>query len=343
MRRLPLTGLLTLLLLLAVVAAPAAAQSVAFGASVEGYFTAYARGSWTWSEVTSSLAGLRAAGATVGRAGADWSATEPRRPVHGRARFDWSYDDTIVRGLASARLRWQPTLDYTPAWARQRIAPAVAGTLVSPLPPVSDAVYAVYAAAFARRYGVGGTFWRLTPDLPAEPVTTFEIWNEPDCRWTWGPRVDLQDYAALYAAAYRAIKREDRRATVITGGLAFTRSSLPRLLGALRDLPVDGIALHPYARTARGTVAAVRWAETELVAQGRGRTPLFIDEYGWTSAADRWQSVSTRVLHADVRAAIVGLSRIPHVRAVIPFEWADPSWGLSDGTLAAAIRLARRS
>jgi hypothetical protein len=320
---------------------PAVARATVFGASVDGDFNYYARGAWSWKHVERSLRDLRATGATVARTGADWADTEPQRLRRRRPRFAWDHDDTIVRGLAEAHLRWEPSLDYTPQWAQRHIRPVRSGSLVSPLPPARVSVYAVYAAAVARRYGAGGAFWRQHPDLPREPVITYEIWNEPDCKWTWGPDVNLMDYARLYAAARRAIKHVDRRATVLTGGLAFTRSSLPRLLHAVRGLPLDAVAIHPYGINARATIALARWAQREMARHGRGRVPLIINEYGWNSVPHSWQAIPARRLAANVRQAIIGLSRVPHVREVLPFEWADSTWGLSDGALAAGIKRAQ--
>lgn len=333
--------LLILVALLGAGAFPAAAHAVSFGASVDGDFQYYARGQWGWTQVQDSLHKLRATGASVARSGVDWAATEPKGPLHGHARFNWSYDDRIVGALAAAHLTWEPMLGYTPKWAQVRgIRPARnrGGGIVSPLPPASDQSYATFAAAFAARYGVGGGFWRMHRSLPREPVTTFELWNEPDCRWTWGPDVDLQDYAALYVAAYDAIKRADRHSTVIAGGLAFTRSSLPRLLKAFEGKPLDALAVHPYARTPAQTVAVVRWVQAELAMFGRGSTPLYINEFGWNSVPDTWQATPKRRVASNVRQAIVALSELPHVRAVVPFEWSDPNWGLSGGALAAGIK-----
>jgi hypothetical protein len=298
-------------------------------------------------------AAAHAAGGSVARADVDWARTEPKGPVGGHYRYDWRYDDTVVAALAAAHLRWDPTLEFTPKWAQQHIKSIVyhpkgkgkgkGKSFVAPLPPANNAVYAAFAGAFARRYGVGGTFWRTHRSLPQEPVTTFEIWNEPDDRWTWGPNVNLQDYALLYTAAYRAIKRVDRHSMVITGGLAFNRTSLPRLLKAFRGLPIDGLGVHPYAANAAATIAIVQWTEAQMVAFGRSRTPLIVDEYGWNSAAGAWQSVSKRAVTRNVQSSVVGLSKIKHVSAVIPFQWSDPVWGLSGGALASGIKRAHGS
>jgi Glycosyl hydrolases family 39 len=336
--------------LLVVCAAPAAAHAVSYGADVDGDFDYYATGFWTWDQVEASLRSLHAAGGTVARAAAHWETAEAKRPLRGRPQYNWRYDDMIARALANARIHWDPTLDYTPNWAEVKVQPLVYRAkgarlgFVAPEPPANYAVYGAYVAAFARRYGVGGSFWRAHPRLPAEPVKTFEIWNEPDDRWTWGRNVNLQDYAKLYTVAYRAIKSVDRQSQVITGGLAFNYSSLIRLLKAFEGLPMDGLGVHAYAVNPNATIAIVRWTETQMTEFGRGRTPLIVNEFGWNNSPRKlklFQSVPARDLNSYLVRSIVGLSKIKQVSSVIPFDWADPSWGLSDGAFARGVKLAR--
>jgi Cellulase (glycosyl hydrolase family 5) len=330
-------------LVFAALASPVPARAVVYGAAVGGDFAYLARGTWTEDQVRSSLEKLHAAGGSVARADADWAASEPKGPVDSHYRYDWRHDDIVIGALAAAHLRWDPTMEYTPRWAQQHVRPLVyhgkgKHTFRSPLPPANNAVYAAFVGAFARRYGVGGSFWRTHRSLPREPVTTFEIWNEPDDRWTWGPNVNLQDYARLYRAAYQAIKRVDPHSIVITGGLAFTQTSLPRLLKALAGLPIDGLAVHPYGSDANATIAIVRWTQTQMAADGRGHTPLIVNEYGWHSGTGTTQRLPGRALVRNVQSSIVGLSKIKQVSAVIPFEWSDPIWGLSGGAFASGIR-----
>jgi len=322
----------------------AVAHAVVYGAAVGGDFAYLARGTWTQEQVHASLSSLHAAGASVARADADWARTEPKGPVGSHYHYDWRYDDRVVGDLAAAHLHWDPTLEYTPKWAQEHIKPIVfhdkAGSFTSPLPPANDSVYAAFVGAFARRYGVGGSFWRSHRSLPQEPVMTFEIWNEPDDRWTWGPDVNLQDYAQLYSAAYQAIKRADRHSMVITSGLAFTHTSLPRLLKAFIGRPIDGLGVHPYGPDAKATIAVVRWTESQMAAYGRSRTPLIVNEYGWNSGSGAWQTASKRAVVRNVRRSVIGLSKIKQVSAVIPFQWSDPTWGLSGGALAEGIKQA---
>jgi len=333
---------LPLLIILTICAWPAMAHAVTFGASVDGDFINYERGLWTWPEIQTSLRELWATGATVARTSSDWSQTEAKRPVAGHHRYNWAYDDLIVAGLAMAHLRWEPMLGYTPKWAQQRIRPARDSQgNVSPLPPRSDSVYGDYVAAFARRYGVGGSFWAINPSLPRLPVTTFEIWNEPDERMSWGPDIDLQDYAKLYKVAYRAIKRVDQRSSVITGGLAFPHSTLSRLLRPLAGFPIDGVAVHTYVRDPKQVVGLAQWASRAMPYYGRGRTPLIDNEFGWSGVRGAWQFAPKRKIHSYWTQSIVGLSKIRDISQIVPFGWPDSSWGLSTGGLAAGIKQAR--
>lgn len=335
-----LRRLLPLALLLASLAVPAAAHATTYGAEVGPDFANQVRGGWAPDTVMSSLQSLYAAGGRVGRADSDWAGAEPTRPAHGYRAYDWSYDDLIADELAVAGLRWQPDLAFAPQWAevhRSRIIHVANGTFVAFLPPAHNGDFAAYASAFMRRYGPGGAFWHAHSTLPYLPVTTLEIWNEPDNKHDWGSDINLQDYARMYEAARRAIHRVDRHAQVVSGGLAWTMSSLPRLLKAFRDKPLDAVAFHPYASTPQGTVALGRYAIAQMRKYRRARTPLLANEYGWTSIRNTWGSTRPGNVSRYSYQALIGLSRLG-LAYILPFQWADPSWGLSDGTYARALR-----
>ncbi|HZE05623.1 MAG TPA: hypothetical protein VE127_10390 [Solirubrobacteraceae bacterium] len=325
---------------LVALALPAAAQATTFGAEVNGEFVGQAGGYVPAAQALSSLQALYAAGGRVGRADSDWAATEPKAPRHGRHTYLWSYDDMIMSEMAQARLSWQPSLDFAPRWAevhRSRIIHVANGRFVAFLPPANNANFAAYATAFMRRYGPRGAFWRSHRSLPYRPVTSVEVWNEPDNKHDWGNDINLQDYVKMYETVRTAVHRVDRRAQVATGGLAWTPSSLPRLLKALRRRPADAIAVHPYAATPKKTIAIARNAQALLRRYGRGRTPMLVNEYGWTSTKDTWGTTSPRNVDRYAYQALVGLAKL-HVAEIAPFQWGSPTWGLSDGTFARALR-----
>src|SRR5205814_4680090 len=133
-------------------------------------------------------------------------------------------------------------IDYTTLWDA-----SIPGYDHSP--PRSPADFAAYGAAFASRYGTGGTFWRTHPTIPAKPIATYEIWNEPDGPGFWLPTAQPDRYADLYLAARAAITAEQPDARVIVGGLTQPTTFLPAMVAARPQLRghVDGVAIHPYA------------------------------------------------------------------------------------------------
>lgn len=339
---------LPILVALAALGLPAVAQATTYGADVSSEFSDQHWGISSPAQVEASLQSLYAAGGRVGRADSEWSLTEPNRPSHGRAVFNWSYDDMVMGELAQARLRWQPDLEYTPRWGqahRSNIVHIAGGTFRVPLPPAKNSTFATYASAFMHRYGPHGAFWRQNHSLPYEPVNALEVWNEPDEKRTWGSKINLGDYAKMYVAVRAAIKRVDRHALVATGGLAWTPSSLPRLLKAFRGKPLDAVAFHPYASTPKRTIAIAKGAISLMRRYGRRRVPLLADEYGWTWTRNTWGTTKRKNVDRYVTQALEGLTKL-HLAGILPFSWGNKTWGLSDGnfakTLAAMHKHSRR-
>lgn len=330
---------LPLLLSLFALAVPATAGATTFGAEVGSDFTHQVRGEWSQTRVTSNLSSLHEAGGQVGRADSDWAVTEPKAPVGGRHRYDWSYDDLIASEMASYRLRWEPTLAFAPRWAevhRSNVLHLSSGPAIAYLPPASNANFAAYATAFMKRYGPDGAFWKTNPKLPYVPVTTVEVWNEPDNIHDWGTDINLSDYARMYEVVRTAVHGVDRGARVMTGGLAWTESSLPRLLKAFRGLPMDAVAIHPYGATPSETIGVARDALAEMRGYGRGGTPVSANEYGWTSIPHTWGSTNPANVKNYAYTALIGLAKL-RLAEILPFSWGDPSWGLSTGSFAKAL------
>jgi hypothetical protein len=323
------------------IALPAGASAQTFGAEVGGDFDYQTSTVWSPQQVMLSLNALYTAGGRVGRADSGWAAAEPKAPVHGHHTYNWAYDDMVIGEMAQAHLRWEPTLEFTPRWAQQHRSNVLhlkTGRFVTPLPPANNANFAAYASAFMKRYGARGSFWASNRTLPYLPVTTVEVWNEPDESHTWGPHVNLQDYAKMYEVVRTAIHRVNRGARVMTGGLAWTESSLPRLLKAFKGKPIDAVAIHPYASTPKGTIWLARYAVAQMRKYHRAATPLIVNEYGWTSEQGTWGSTNPRNVDPYVYQALVGLSKLK-IAEILPFMWTNPSWGLSTGPYAQALAL----
>ena len=285
------------------------------GASVNILFNSRA---FSPAQIDEQLAALGATGATIARSDALWELTEPSPPVAGAHRYDWSFDDAIAGDLAAHRLQWLPIVDYSAAWDR------AAGGGVHP-PPASTGDYAAFAAALAERYGPGGTFWRSHPSLPATPIDTYEIWNEPDNPDFFSPRPDPARYADMYRRARDAITAVDPSARVIVGGLTDFRDFLPALVRAMPDLAghVDGVAIHPYAQGPDGVLRRVRTARLVLRALGLGAVPVYVTEFGWTTSpphALNWVAPARRADY--IKRTLTALGRTDcAVADVVLYTW----------------------
>ena len=256
-------------------AQPPPTGAAQFGVSVNRLFNDL---TYAPAQIDAQLTALRHSGATIARTDAFWEGAEPAPPVNGVHRYDWRFDDTIASALAAHRLRWLPIIDYTAYWAE-----SVAGQDHSP--PTLPGDYAAYAAAFAGRYGHGGTFWRAHPGLPPEPVDVYEIWNEPDDGAFWFPTPNAGQYADLYLRARDAIAAVQPAARVIVGGLSNPVAFLPAMVAARPDLRgrVDGLGIHPYSATPVGVLATVRSVRALLRSLGMPQVPLYVTEFGWTT------------------------------------------------------------
>lgn len=330
---------LPLLLSLFALAVPATAGATTFGAEVSTDLANQVRGAWSQTRVMNDLHALYKAGGRVGRADSNWGFTEPKAPARGRHKYDWSYNDLLVSEMAAARLRWEPTLAFAPVWAevhRSRVLHLKSGRAIAYLPPAHNATFATYATAFMRRYGPHGAFWRTHPQLPYVPVTTVEVWNEPDNIHDWGRDINLSDYARMYETVRTAVHRVYSHARVVTGGLAWTESSLPRLLKAFRGKPMDALAMHPYGATPTQSIQVARDALAEMRRLGRGGTPVEANEYGWTSIRNTWGTTNPKHVKSYAYQALIGLAKL-RLSEILPFAWGDPSWGLSTGSFANAL------
>ncbi len=295
-----------------------------FGASVNRLFNDRA---YTPAQIGAQLAALRQSGATVARSDALWELTEASGPENGVHHYDWSFDDLVAGSLASHGLQWLPILDYSAAWAE-----SVAGQDHSP--PRSASAFASFAAAFAARYGSGGTFWRERPSLRAEPVDTYEIWNEPDNQEFWVPVPNAAQYVDLYLSARVAITAVDPAARVIVGGLTNISRFLPAMLQGRPDLAghIDGVAIHPYAPNPLLVLARVRGARSVLVSLGMSSVPLYVTEFGWTTrpaGAQGW--APARLRPSYIAATIDALGHVDcGIAATILYTWLTPERNPAD-------------
>jgi hypothetical protein len=236
---------------------------------------------------------------------------------HGAAGYYWFSEDLAEENMAAAGLRWYPFIGYAAGQPDTTEAPAL------------PASYAAYAAAVARRYGPGGSFWHERPALPPLPVTTYEIWNEENSVTFWSSQADAPErYADLYMQTRAAIKAVDPNATVAVGGLALGQPNeatdeiefLRRMFAYRPDLRgnVDAVALHPYQRTVADVYLRIAKFRKALDQLAGPQVPVEITEIGWSSG-----SVSEDERSNDLGILANTLPRSDcNITRMMPFQWA---------------------
>jgi hypothetical protein len=191
--------------------------------------------------------------------------------------------DRRVAAAARAGLIVRPVVIAAPRWARLHPSEEFS-------PPRSAEQSAAFVATLVRRYGPNGSFWAAHPAVPALPIRTWQIWNEPvggDGDTTpsvfW---VDDEPFQArfveLMRTSYAAIKAVDPTATVVLGALVGKSwLQLQRIYDAAGAGTFDAVALHPYTVDPDDVLQVLRNVRGVMQANGDGAKPIEITEITW--------------------------------------------------------------
>lgn len=222
-----------------------------------------------------------------------WTAVDPTSQADD---FDFSSLDPIIAGAAEHGVEPLIFLAGIPNWAPELAAcGSDCSGLPAPSSPETIEAWSRFAGAASERYGPGGDLWSEHPELPEQPVRTWQIWNEQNSPTFYLPRPDVDSYARLLIAAESEIRRRDPGATVILGGMHATPlGGEPPALTAtafLRELyevdrierHFDGVAVHPYAAQLTKVTSQLEAIDAEIARAGDDAS-LWVTEIGWSSA-----------------------------------------------------------
>jgi hypothetical protein len=207
-----------------------------------------------------------------------WDEVEPQQ-----GQYDWELTDRKMLAAARAGLDILALVVRCPQWA------AVDPSRLPFSPPRSAGDYARFMRTLVRRYGPGGVLWREHPAAPPRPVRAWQIWNEPNLAVYWTEQPFMRRYAELLDYAYDAVKRVDRRATVVMAGMAnFSWKDLRRLFErGGRRLHFDVAAVHPFSGYPSDSVRIVKSNRRVLDRHGARTKPIWLTELTWSSAKGR--------------------------------------------------------
>jgi hypothetical protein len=261
----------------------------------------------------------------------DWWAVEPSRGV-----YYWAQNDQIMTALAEHHIAWLPDVEVAPPFAQQHVK-APHGGLIPPVP----ADFAAFMQILVKRYGPHGSFWRDHPKLHYDPIRAWQIWNEPSLEVYWAPHPNPAAYTALLRAAYRAIKRVDPHALVVSAGMPFVAGIdfYKRMYrdGARRDFNV--LAFHPYSSKLVYAEEDLELLRAAMDRAGDRRKSIWITEFGWSNVgnspfgagASNPSRASRMISFLSTHRDSLGIARVFY------YDWRDPAskpinwWGVNMG------------
>jgi hypothetical protein len=224
-----------------------------------------------------------------------WEELEPSPGTYNFSNFD-----RVVAGAAAQGIPVRPFIFGTPPWARDCSGiPAFYCDRVTPMrTELGRQRWPLVLAALASRYGTHGSFWTDTNDAyspPYDPITEWQLWNEPNSATYMRPKPTPKAYFQLLASGSPALRQADPSARIIMAGLFGTPPNgmtmwrfLDRLYGFKHARSLfDAVAVHPYSPNIRGIAFQLRKAREALRRQHAKGTPVYLTEIGWGSGSGK--------------------------------------------------------
>jgi len=218
-----------------------------------------------------------------------WNQIEPSK-----GSFTWDDTDQLVGTLAAFSIRTAPFVWGAPGWA---------GTGGLQRPPVSvsaRSAWQTFLKAAVARYGPGGSYW--APGGPyhqtfgagatALPITSWQIWNEPNLKAFYPGSTYKQKaarYGQLVQSSHDAIKAKDSKAQIVLAGITTQKDpdvyNFLNSFYAVRHIKddFDAVAQHPYASSDAKIKTAINHVRSVMASHGDKATPLWITEFAWGS------------------------------------------------------------
>ncbi len=227
----------------------------------------------------------------------------------------------VIQDAAADHIGVIALVDDTPCWASSAPASLMQAcepqqlNVANAWPPRETSTFGTFVGRLAQRYG--------------SKLTAIEVWNEPDQAnqaYLAGPEKP-KHYAELLRAAYPAVKSADPGIKVLAGSLVGSNGAF---MQALYQQGIegyyDGVSVHFY-NLVLGSVRSFR----EVQIENHDSTPLWLDEFGWTSCwpqrqTEQEQGCVTQAVQAqNLTSAFRELAKAPYIAALMPYGLQDVS------------------
>lgn len=271
-----------------------------------------------------------------------WDQIEVRR-----GNYDWEWWDAYVADIAGHGIELMPIIQDAPRWRQEKRPPVSWGLM-----PPKRAAMANFAARLVRRYGPDGSFWARNPEVPAQPIRVWQIWNEPNLARYWAQRPNAREYVRLLWAVRNAIKEEDPDAEIVAAGMPDSRlwrsiglyAYITQMYEAGARGAFDSLAVNAYAERPRDMLRSLGYVRA-IMRYFRDRSKIWVTELGWGTGGPRYRFRTTRAKQAEyLGQAMRGLAKNRWrfgIRGFVHYQWQDAPpygttpdfWGLHTGLL----------
>ncbi|WP_157623093.1 hypothetical protein [Solimonas soli] len=147
----------------------------------------------------------------------------------------------------------------------------------------------------------------------------FEIYNEPEYAWQ-GNEADLVKMLITIADIIRTARPSTKIIGPTFANLDVDRLRRYQRLGFFDH--IDGLSIHPYVE---GTapegkfIQKIREIKAFLVETGHAEMPIYMSEWGWTTAAGGWQPPVSELVQAQYLTRSLALMRAEKIDALLYF------------------------
>jgi hypothetical protein len=223
-----------------------------------------------------------------------------------KGTYDWTENDRLMTNLAMSGIKPLPFVCCTPAFYHQDAGRPAAGD-------AQEKAWREFLRAAVKRYGPNGEFWNppanppptnppspplpplpLKAALPDDPITDWQILNEPNSSSFYHPKPDAAQYEHLLEISSKAIHDVDPSAYIVLGGMFGTpHPASGKAVVAWKFLAklykrgakpfFDAAASHPYARNVKGVKFQIKKFRKVMKRNHDSGADLSITEMGWGS------------------------------------------------------------
>ncbi|HVQ59357.1 MAG TPA: hypothetical protein VMS60_10685 [Solirubrobacterales bacterium] len=260
---------------------------------------------------------------------------------------DTEIQERAALGAAVTRHEWDPA---EPVDEQDDVVEVAAGTIHTRIHALlggnqlgDPAHYRDWVVGFVRRYGVGGSFWAEHPELDASrfAITTIELGNEP-----YFGEMSPELYADTVRPTLEAIKQLALPVFVVLPSRVYGKDTswMDTLYARIPDLNAlfGAFADHPYwyghdpaEGTAAGPFARVETLRRRMNELGANTKPIYITEYGESTASCGEECVDEATQAAHLQQMIAAVAGRPDwgVTMLSLFQLRDRGTGSGDREL----------